>query len=151
MKAKEKYLELTGFRLPTEAEWEYACRAGTVTSRHYGQSDSFLPRYAHYNMNSERHLSPVGRLKPNGFGIFDMLGNAVEWCHDGVYEYGDSHADKSVPENLDALPVFNTGARMVRGGSYVDMAFGVRAAHRTWDGPSALSYGIGFRVARTIR
>jgi formylglycine-generating enzyme required for sulfatase activity len=75
------YLARTGYRLPTEAEWEFACRAGAVTSRYYGETEELLPEYAWYTKNSEdRQMQPVGRLKPNDLGLFDMLGNAVEWC-----------------------------------------------------------------------
>jgi hypothetical protein len=75
MKAKEGFLELGGYRLPTEAEWEYACRAEAETSRYYGQSESLLEHYAWYQSNSKERSWPVARLKPNDFGLFDMQGN----------------------------------------------------------------------------
>ena len=71
-----------GYRLPTEAEWEYACRAGAGTSRYYGGSEELLGRYAWYSQNSRNRIWPCGRLKPNDFGLFDMLGNVYEWCQD---------------------------------------------------------------------
>jgi formylglycine-generating enzyme required for sulfatase activity len=76
----------TGYRLPTRAEWEFACRAGAVTSRYYGETDDLLEKYAWYQGNARRRLWPGGRLKPNDFGLFDMLGNSAEWSadHDGV-------------------------------------------------------------------
>ena len=70
-------LERTGYRLPTEAEWEYACRAGAVTSRYYGLSAELLGKYARYLANSEEHAWPCGSLLPNDLGLFDMLGNVV--------------------------------------------------------------------------
>ena len=73
-------LDRTGYRLPTEAEWEYACRAGAVTSRHYGLSTEILDRYAWYPANERAR--PVGTLLPNDLGLFDMLGNVFEWCQD---------------------------------------------------------------------
>ncbi len=72
-----------GFRLPTEAEWEYICRAGTETCRPFGESDQFLDRYAWTLFNSRENLSPVGQLLPNEFGLFDTLGSVWEMCLDG--------------------------------------------------------------------
>ena len=72
----------TGYRLPTEAEWEYACRSGTMTSRYYGAGTELLGRYARYQANSQDHAWACGGLLPNDLGLFDMLGNAYEWVHD---------------------------------------------------------------------
>src|SRR5262249_34071029 len=68
MKLAASYLQRTGYRLPTEAEWEYACRAGATTRYYFGESDELLPRYARYGVNSQGRLWPVGSLKPNDFG-----------------------------------------------------------------------------------
>ena len=81
MPARDNYLSLTGYRLPTEAEREFACRGGTVTLRfHFGQTDALLGNYAWYQENGEGRAQPVARLKPNDFGLFDMHGNVWEWC-----------------------------------------------------------------------
>ena len=80
MKAKDKYLELSGYRLPTEAEWEYACRAGTVTSRYYGETEELLKHYGWYAKNAELRTWPVGSKKPNDWGLFDLHGNIYCWC-----------------------------------------------------------------------
>ena len=77
-------LQRTGYRLPTEAEWEYACRAGAVTSRYYGLSLDLLDAYAWYQANSKDHAWPCGSLLPNDLGLFDMLGNVYEWCQDSI-------------------------------------------------------------------
>ena len=74
-------LERKGYRLPTEAEWEYACRAGAITSRYYGDSIALLEKYEWYRANSPENARPVGSLLPNDLGLFDMLGNVFELCH----------------------------------------------------------------------
>jgi eukaryotic-like serine/threonine-protein kinase len=74
-KLAEKYLSHTGYRLPTEAEMEYATRAGAVTSRYFGETEELLPRYAWYVTNSQDRTWPVGSKKPNDLGLFDMHGN----------------------------------------------------------------------------
>src|SRR5262249_4838184 len=77
------YLSRKGYRLPTEAEWEYACRAGTRTSRADGVTDpDMLRNYAWFVITSQDQAHSVGLLKPNAWGLFDMYGNAIEWCHD---------------------------------------------------------------------
>src|SRR5262249_45059949 len=88
MTVRPNYLSLRGYRLPTEAEWEYTCRAGAVTARFYGETDELLPKYAWYAKNSrDRWLRPVGTLKPNDLGLFDMHGNDYEWCQDPNLPY----------------------------------------------------------------
>jgi len=83
-------LERTGYRLPTEAEWECACRAGAITSRYHGLSLGLLGFYARYQAISQERAGPGGSLLPNDLGLFDMLGNAYEWCQDpdGRYQPG---------------------------------------------------------------
>ena len=80
-------LKRTGYRLPAEAEWEYACRAGAVTSRYHGLSVRLLEAYALYAANSKAHAWPAGSLLPNDLGLFDMLGNVYEWCQERQANY----------------------------------------------------------------
>ena len=87
-----------GFRLPTEAEWEYICRAETETCRPFGQSEQFLDRHVWTLLNSRELLSPAGRLLPNQFGLFDTLGSQWEWCLDG-------------PSGIDIYPAYPIGSK----------------------------------------
>jgi formylglycine-generating enzyme required for sulfatase activity len=80
-------LQRKGYRLPTEAEWEYACRAGTVTSRYHGLSVELLGAYARYAGPSQEHAWRCGSLLPNDLGLFDLLGNVYEWCQEREYKY----------------------------------------------------------------
>ena len=87
MTLPENVLERKGYRLPTEAEWEYGCRAGAGTSRYYGSKVDLLGRYAWYNATSPDRARPCGSLQPNDLGLFDMLGNVYEWCQEQYYDY----------------------------------------------------------------
>ena len=117
MKAKDNYLKLSGYRLPTEAEWEYACRAGTATSRYYGLTDKLLEKYAWYAADRQNRAWPVGSLKPNDFGLFDMLGNAWQWCDDSYQDY-PKVADAISKDLGSTKPVANTDSRVLRGGAF---------------------------------
>jgi formylglycine-generating enzyme required for sulfatase activity len=139
MKAKDRFWELKGYRLPTEAEWEYACRAGTVTSRYYGSSEKLLPKYGWFGHERTR---PVGTLKPNDLGLFDMLGNAIEWCFDGG-------GDNSEVDTPTTQPVEAGVARAARGGSYPQSPSHLRSAMRNGSLPGSRDYAFGFRPARS--
>jgi formylglycine-generating enzyme required for sulfatase activity len=126
-------LDRGGYRLPTEAEWEYACRAGARTSRYYGSDEDLLPQYAHYARRGHVDLQPVGRLKPNDLGLFDMLGLVWEWC-------------------LNPVDVGPEAVGVLRGGSAALPARFARCAARLRH-PRADSHTslFGLRVARTLR
>jgi formylglycine-generating enzyme required for sulfatase activity len=151
MKLAPNHLRRTGYRLPTEAEWEYACRAGTVTSRHYGESEELLKMYARYMKNSARRSWPVGSLKPNDWGLFDMHGNVWTWCQ-GRYQANAALPDgRIVDEAEDSLDVVETELRVLRGGSFPDAPAEVRAARRVSVHPGRSINYVGFRLARTFR
>ena len=126
------------YRLPTEAQWEYACRAGTTTRFSFGDSDAELGQHAWYNGYSGTHY--VGGKLPNPWGLYDMHGNVYEWCADWKHTYpGGSVTDPTGP---------NTGSyRVYRGGCWDSFARFCRSANRDRDGPSFTHYGLGFRVA----
>jgi formylglycine-generating enzyme required for sulfatase activity len=146
------YLHRTGFRLPTEAEWEYAARAGTTTSWHFGNDVSELPKYAWFDANTKRERAyPVGQLLPNQWGLFDMLGNVWEWTLDRRQPYPQDGG--VIGDSEDQIrKVSNDVARTRRGGSFAYEWFTTRSAHRgdvTYF-PNQIRDNVGFRVARTM-
>jgi formylglycine-generating enzyme required for sulfatase activity len=148
MALPKNYLSRTGYRMPTQAEWEYACRGGADTSRFFGNSDDLLGNYAWYVKNSNDRAWPVGELKPNDFGLFDILGNAFE----RIQEYGPRPAtDGGVvvdTETLQKVPALTEYAYM-RGGTYSYIAAAVRSAAFVSNLASARPNTDGLRVART--
>jgi serine/threonine protein kinase/formylglycine-generating enzyme required for sulfatase activity len=146
---RPKYLSLTGYRLPTEAEMEFATRANASTTRYFGESDELLAGYGWYVPNSSGRVQPGGLLRPNDFGFFDMLGNVWNWCQDERRDYPHS-VDGQVFEDEESELDIGAGQRALRGGCYTDLATGLRCAHRWADWPGATRYIIGFRVARTL-
>jgi serine/threonine protein kinase/formylglycine-generating enzyme required for sulfatase activity len=147
MELPADYLTRTGYRLPTEAEWEYACRAGAVTSRPYGGGDDLLDHYAWNVRNSRGRAWPVGGLKPNDYGLFDMLGNAWEWCHDAR----DSYRPEQPEDREQPGPIGAAQERVLRGGGFFSPASEVRSAQRFGFSPQVPFSLAGFRVARTWR
>jgi eukaryotic-like serine/threonine-protein kinase len=142
-------LQRTGYRLPTEAEWEYACRAGAVTTRYYGHSIDLLDAYARYDANSREHAWAGGSLLPNDLGLFDMLGNMYEWCQekDIAYRPGKKGVFNDIIIISDYARPKNP--RRIRGGAFDYLRRMVRSANRNWYQASERGTGIGFRLART--
>jgi len=131
------------YRLPTEAEWEYACRAETETIFPFGDDADKLDEYAWYNANSDGKTHPVGQKSPNAWGLYDMLGNVLEWCQDWYKSsyYSESPiADPKGPADGDE--------RVLRGGSFNHSASETRPAHRRRGTPNKNYKSGGFRVAR---
>jgi formylglycine-generating enzyme required for sulfatase activity len=131
-----------GYRLPTEAEWEYACRAGSTARWCFGDNESQLGDYAWYIANADGRTHPVGRKRANAWGLFDMHGNVWEWCQDwyGNYPSGDL--------TNPAGPTSGT-YRVIRGGTWYSYSSSARCASRNTVTPPARYYAIGFRCART--
>ena len=134
------------YRLPTEAEWEYACRAGTTRHYSFGDDVSILSRYAWLTANSRGSTQPVGRLQPNAFGLFDMHGNVFEWCADW---YADAYYAKSLGE--DPTGPGSGSSRVLRGVSWTYTSPGrFRCAYRDCEEPAKRRHDCGFRVVMTV-
>jgi serine/threonine protein kinase/formylglycine-generating enzyme required for sulfatase activity/tetratricopeptide (TPR) repeat protein len=151
MKIKPEALSLEGYRLPTEAEWEYACRAGAATSRFYGASRALLERYAWYIANSDDHAWPCGILLPNELGLFDTLGNVYEWLQEDSRFYQRNGTEKIIDNSHMSLSIEDVNPLLMRGGTFLDRPAYVRSAHCIWNAPSNRYVNHGFRLARTYR
>ena len=143
-------LDRTGYRLPTDAEWEFACRAGTVTSYYFGLSNELLGRYAWYQVNGKDHAWSCGALLPNDLGMFDMIGNEFEWVLDGLLNRSAPEQRGLVSDNRTIYEhITNQNSRFLRGGSFRARAADVRSAFRDKYSPSMDLSSTGFRLART--
>jgi formylglycine-generating enzyme required for sulfatase activity len=143
-------LSLSGYRLPTEAEMEYATRAGASTSRYYGESDDLLSEYEWYNRNSEEKPWPVGLKKPNDWGLFDVQGNVWIWCQEGYAAYPATKDSKVIEDKEGDTVIFGTAMRVLRGGSFFSQVSDVRSAYRLGNVPTLRTRGFGFRPSRTL-
>jgi formylglycine-generating enzyme required for sulfatase activity len=150
MKLARNYLKRSGYRLPQEAEWEYACGAGAVTRRYYGETEDLLEKYAWYLKNSQERTWPVGTLKPNDLGLFDMYGNVWNWCQEKYKNYPQEQPERIYEDAEDTLIINDQESRMLRGGSYPYPGLFLRSAYRFWYVPTFRPVNDGFRVARTF-
>ncbi|MBN1455691.1 MAG: formylglycine-generating enzyme family protein [Methanomicrobia archaeon] len=132
------------YRLPSEAEWEYACRAGTTTRYSFGDSDAQLGEYAWYADTAGNETHPVGEKKPNPWGFYDMHGNVWEWVQD-VYNdsYTGAPTENSAWAGSDALRVY-------RGGSWRTVAAYCRSASRGCASPAIHCNDMGFRLVKSV-
>jgi formylglycine-generating enzyme required for sulfatase activity len=137
------YLSATGMRLPSEAEWEYACRAGTTTAFNNGSSDdATVGTIAWYSSNSGDQTHAVGGKAANALGLYDMSGNVWEYVNDWYGEYSSS-------AQTNPLGPVSGAYRVFRGGSWGgNNAWYLRSSFRTLNSPGDAGYGVGFRVAR---
>jgi formylglycine-generating enzyme required for sulfatase activity len=156
------YLKRTGYRLPTEAEWEFACRANTTSSRFFGSSNDRLADYAWYSKKPPQqkgdtidaqdphHTYPVAQLQPNQFGLFDVYGNVWEWCQSRRLPYSRDAVEDT--EDIPAI-ITDSTAMIRRGGSFAYGKEVMRSAHRgaTNYFPMQRRDNVGFRIARTMR
>jgi formylglycine-generating enzyme required for sulfatase activity len=142
----KNWLERSGYRWPMEAEWEYACRAGTTTMRFFGSLGDALPEYGYWMANATERCRPVASLRPNPLGLFDVLGNVGEWCFDLRLDYTELP-----PKDDDSWWRIPAGTqRVFRGGNYRQMSKDLRSAKRdSSNAHSGLSHN-GFRIARTV-
>jgi formylglycine-generating enzyme required for sulfatase activity len=143
MKLGPGFLNRTGYRLPTEAEWKYVCKAQTDTRWFYGSDPGLLSDFAWFASNSQGRTHPVGSLKPNSLGLFDIHGNVQEWCH-------DRYSFIAQPETPSETDVLNEGFRVWRGGGFESSNRNLRSAVRVRAYPSLRSYSAGFRIAHTL-
>jgi formylglycine-generating enzyme required for sulfatase activity len=128
------------YRLPTEAEWEYACRAGSKTAYSFDDEEGLLPEYGWFNRNSSNRTHTVGLLEPNAWGLYDMHGNVFEWCSDWYGEYPKGAVSDPTGPKVDS-------DRVLRGGGWRYFAAYCRSANRNWDTPDGRSNDLGFRLA----
>jgi formylglycine-generating enzyme required for sulfatase activity len=129
-------------RLPSEAEWEYCCRAGTTTAWSFGDDVSELGKYSWFKENSAKEDPPVGKKAPNNWGLYDMHGYVWEWCQDAWHsDYKDAPTDGSARKG-------DSKERILRGGAYPDPPDLQRSAYRHHADASFKSGAIGFRCIK---
>ena len=128
------------YRLPTEAEWEHACRAGSTTRYSFSDDGSLLGDFGWFHNNSNSQTQPVGRKQPNGWGLHDMHGNVWEWCSDWYHEF--AHCSMTDPWGPS-----QGSLRVSRGGCWDNFAEICRSAARYWGNPSIRYRYLGFRLA----
>jgi eukaryotic-like serine/threonine-protein kinase len=147
------YMMRRGYRLPSIQEWKYFARAGTVTDRYFGQNLDFINDYAWHRDNTRPHPEPIGRLRPNDFGLFDVLGNVDEWC----FNPRPTSISASCPscQSLRTNGLCEQQIQAIKGGSFASAKqnLAVQKRHETLDAdwPDFPRKDVGFRVVKTER
>jgi formylglycine-generating enzyme required for sulfatase activity/tRNA A-37 threonylcarbamoyl transferase component Bud32 len=143
------HLKRRGYRLPTEGEWEHACRAGARTTRYHGSGGDLLPRYAWYLANAQDRTWPVGQKKPNDFGLFDMHGNVRTWCQESRWGYPEGTAERPAGDKEDSRSITDRLFRSIRGSTFDNIPMYVRTSYRNSFRPTYRNITVGVRLART--
>lgn len=146
---KENWESLSGYRYPSEAEIEYATRAGSTTCRFYGETDELLSRYAIYRGAAAGAARRVALRKPNDWGLFDAHGNAFVWCQERYDALPELRREEPSKDGLIAIDL--SKSRVLRGGSAGDPSSYVKSAYRMGQPPLTRALYIGFRIARTMK
>lgn len=141
----DDHFERTGYRLLSETEWELSARNGTLTAWHFGSDGQRLNDYAWWQENADERIHPVGLLQPNGLGLFDMIGNAMEWTGTGRQLDEELVDDRLLHPKVNPL-----GDRVLRGGGYSDFRSYARSAYRESYTPDAGGAELGIRIGRTM-
>src|SRR5262249_23535840 len=137
--------EGVAYTLPTEAQWEYACRAGATTTWYFGDQEGDLGAHGWDGHNSEDRAHPAGQKRPNAWGLYDLYGNAWEWWAD---RYNDDYY--GVSPKVDP-PGADSGSRAMRGGSRTDGPGQLRSGARGWLDQDLSNNVVGFRVIAAVR
>jgi eukaryotic-like serine/threonine-protein kinase len=151
MRLPADYLQRTGYRLPTEAEWACACQAGATTDRFYGSEDDLLNYYGWTTYNANGHSWPVGRLAPNDFGLFDVIGNVYEWCDGPARSFDIAQPKQAMVDNAGELIITGDKNHVLRGGAFDSRIGFLTTRYRNLNTPLLKSTSVGFRIARTCK
>jgi len=149
--ASQSIYGCAGYRLPTEAEWEFAYRAGTTSAYHSGDNNSCTGKdpkadaIGWYDLNAWQTIHPVAQKVPNAWGLYDMAGNTLEWTHDSC------HKDLGSGAAVDPEPAATSNGRVLKGGSWLSFVRQLRGAYRTCGLAHTHSYLTGFRCVRTTQ
>lgn len=145
------FLSRTGYRLPTEAEWEYVCRGGTTTRYYFGDDERHMSEFGWWIGNSQERTWPVGGLRPNLFGLFDLQGNIQEWCQDEFADYPvEVNGQSVVAVGTELRSLGEQPTRVVRGATYRSPGRAFRSAQRYPYHATAAFSILGFRLARSL-